>query len=421
MENFSNPEKQEREPIELLIESSLAHGVKFDEGQNAIVLEVNPEDLSEEERTVLFEQLEGESDKSFVSKVLRIFNAGHSEEEAASQIKAKDIVDEQDPEIQAGLAKVPEIYFHRDITISDEALKDRLTQEGIDVSDGKLGVLLMYRVEGVDFLNYLLQEAIKRADDEDIKGRPSLEFAKDQLAKGRHEMSTEELFKVASNLVGLNRTDKVQLDRNNREKLLNWLQKKGFVMDKQILDKIENTIELLNQNDFYHRDLTERNAMLEFDEEGEIKEVYVIDFEKAGQEESEEFGEDMAILRNYKGLAKTSDERVAEVVDKDMEAIERLRLRVAKAKGSEYSAVEKELMAVLKSKGKEDRRLKESQAWQLAEDIVGDQAHELLAAILLDVSEGNKSLARDYIEHRLADSDVPTRYFNLLSRVKQKI
>lgn len=418
MEKFSRAAEQEPiEPIENLIESSLEHGIKFDEGQNAIVLEVSASDLDQEMREAFFGEEKLISNNEFVSKALRVFNAGHSEEEATQQIKAKDIIDSQTEDVKATLAKIPEIYTHQEITIHTEALKEKLSAAGIDVSSGKVGVLLMYRVQGVDFLNYLLREAIKRCPDEESQHSVAVEYAKSQLDTDNKGLSTEEIFKAASVAVGFESSDRLTLSPTNRDRLLVYLKKYGFVLDEKIIEKIERTTKVLNDNEFYHNDLTERNAMVEFDDDGNIVDVYLIDFEKSTDKEDEDFGGDMAIIGQYRSLTKTQEEEFQEKKDVTLLKIEKLRERVAKARSDEYDYLKSSIKEMLKMEGDEDMLSAEARAFQSASSLVSEQAWDLMAAILADIASEDPESVSSYSKRKRGDKKVNRAYANLLSRI----
>jgi tRNA A-37 threonylcarbamoyl transferase component Bud32 len=422
MENFPKIEKDPSEKIGHLIESSLAHGFKFDEGQNAIVLEVNPEDLDDDVRDDFFaDQAEAREKDPFVSKVLRVFSAGHSQEEADNQIQAQTIISQASLEKQSQMAKVPELYFHQDIEIKDEALKEKLRKSGVEMTSNEVGALLMYKVKGVDFLNYLLQEAIKKLPPEEAKKRPNIAIAQEALSQDRQAMSTEEVFKVAAALVGFEESQRVQLSSVNRDRLFAYLKSQDFVLDQAILNKIETTIEYLNQNGFYHNDLTERNMMLEFGEKGEITDVYLIDFEKAADQRDEEFGGEMAILGEYRPLTEGKEARQEKELEHFFTSIEKLKLRVIKGKPVEYKSLKDRVRSMLKAKNEGDMSLAEKIALSEANQLLGDKAYELLAAIILELSQKNSAAAKKYIAQRTKDKSLSVRYVNYLSRINSRI
>lgn len=422
MERKMLREQESSEPIEKLLLSTLEHGDKLDEGQNAVVLKIRPEDLGPDERQQLLAVLgEEQADKALASKVLRFFSAGHSRQEADNQIKAKKIVDSQSAEEKDDLAKVPEIYFHRDINIHDGALKEKLRHLGVDISSDKLGVLLMYKVEGVDFLNYLLQEVIKRTSKDDLLGRSAAQFAQEELAKDRHGLSTEDVFKIASGLAGFEPSERIKLSQTNRDRLLKYLEKHGFTLDPKIFNKLERTIKLLNDHNFYHNDLTERNIMFEFDEDGSISDVYMIDFEKAATEADNDFGGELSILGNYRVFLQSKDERLDSELKHSLASAESLRLRVAKMKPDEYTRLEKTLMGTLQENDLSGILLAEKMFLASAEKLVSNQAYELLAAMLADLARTEAEVVKKYINLRLTDKTKPNQLFNLLSRIKHTL
>lgn len=422
MERFRKIEGGPDPLVEKLIESSLAHGVKFDEGQNAVVLEVRPEDLDDDLRQQFFSGTDGKmSNDPFVSKVLRVFNAGHSVKEAKSQIEAGEILAASSGEHEGQLAKVPEVYFYEDITISDQGLKDKLAKAGVESIGGRLGVLLMYRVQGVDFLNYLLQEAIKRCPQEEAEKRSTISFAQAALNKDWRAMSTEETFKVASLLIGFEESERVQLSPNNRARLIDYLQRHGFVLDPMILEKIRRSIKILNQGGFYHNDLTERNTMLEFDQNGNVVTPYVIDFEKAGDTMDEDFGGDMAILGNYQTLTRRQEESIQQTIDKDLLGIEKLRENLFRKRPAEYKRIEDSVLDVLRSSNETSLLTNESTTLTEASRLFGDNYYEIIAAILLKLAVEHGDLVKKYIAVRATNKKINPRFFNLLARVNNRI
>jgi tRNA A-37 threonylcarbamoyl transferase component Bud32 len=415
-------EQEPLEPIEILIESSLEHGAKFDEGQNAIVLEVDPNDIDESIRTTFFSGDDAlMPDEEFVSKALRVFNSGHSEEEAKNQIKAKEILEGQEETAMTKLAKVPEIYTHRDITIHSQKLKDKLSEAGVDVSSGKVGVLLMYRVQGVDFLNYLLREAIKHCPEQEANQRGAVTEAKRQLEIDSKSLSTAEIFKAASVAVGFEQSDKLSLSMTNRDRLLKYLKKHKFILDPEIISKIERTVEALNNNNFYHNDLTERNVMVELDDDGQPIEVYMIDFEKSSNQESEEFGGDMVVIGRYKMLSKSRDQEIEEVRDSTIEGANKLKERIAKVRPEIYDSVRDDLARMLNAKDDNSIRVAETNAFAMAESILSGQAGEFIIAILLEIAEENPDAVREYIIRKRQDKKTSLVYSNLLSRIEQRL
>ena len=425
LETGVQAEQELIEPIEALIESSLEHGLKFDEGQNAIILEVNADDLDQKMRDNFFSEDALIPENNFVSKVLRIFNAGEGGEEADDQIRAKEIIESQPEEIKANLAKIPEIYTHKDITIHSQELKNKLDAAGIDVSSGKVGALLMYRVQGVDFLNYLLREAIKRCPKDEVNNMTAVSNAQNQLEVDPGQLNTEDIFKAATVAIGLEHSDRIILNETNRTRLLDYLKRHDFVLDSAIIETIERTTKVLNKEDFYHNDLTERNFMGELDDDGQPADVYLIDFEKSSDEEDGDFGGDMAIIGQYKPLTKSKEQEVVDKKDKKFIAIEKLGGTIAKHKPEEYKSIKDELLRILalnyeNEKDQESIDIAETGVFSLAGSVVSDN-NELVAAILIDISETQPDLVKKYIDSRAKINKTSDIYSNLLSRIGQRL
>ncbi|MDD5749494.1 MAG: hypothetical protein PHO91_01780 [Patescibacteria group bacterium] len=416
-ESGKSPEP-ERQKIEALINASLAHGIKFDEGQNAIVLEVDPDDFADQELLSDSEKEQIMATDPFVSKVLRVFSAGHSQKEALSQIEAGKILAEQSDE---NLAKVPEIYFHSDIEIKDEVLRDKLAKAGVETAGSQVGVLLMYRVKGVDFLNYLLQEAIKKCPAQEAELHPNIGIAQRALARDPRAMSTEEVFKTAAALIGFEEDERVRLNPKNRDRLFTYLQKHDFVLNPEIIARAEKAINSLNQNGFYHNDLTERNMMLEFDPNGQMSDIYLIDFEKSGSERDQDFGGEMAILSQYKLLGEDRDVRQQKELMNFFGDLEKTKLRVKQARSEDYKRLEETARYMLRAKDERSMSLAEKNALVEADYLLGGKAYELLAGILIDLSLEQSEQVKKYIDQRIQSGDLSVRYQNYLSRVRSKI
>jgi len=409
-------EQAEAEYIEKMIEGALIHGFKFDEGQNAIIMEVNPDDLLPEVRDYFFQGQESlMPNEAFVSKTLKIYRAGAGEQEAAMQDKAKEIIDSQENKDE--LAQVPELYIERDIIISDPELKTQLEQSGVDVSADKVSVMLMYKVQGVDVMHYLLREAIKRTPENELAGKNAVGTAQQQLINDPRAMSSAEVFQAASVAIGFESSDRVTLNEINRGRLLNYLKKYEFVLDPAVMIKIEKTLKVLNDNNFYHNDLTERNVMFELDEQGQIMDVYLIDFETASDQEDENFGGDMAILGNYKTLTQSNSQRTERLIHQELDKGHKLAEIIKKAKPEFYDSLKEILNEII---GQSDSS-REAELISLASREVGDEQFDLLGAILMEIAETNLDGVKSYIDLRLADQELNARYCNLLGRIKGNI
>ena len=213
----------------------------------------------------------------------------------------------------------------------------------------------------------------------------------------------------------------MRLNSKNRDRLFTYLQKHDFVLDPEIIARVEKTINALNQNGFYHNDLTERNMMLEFDPDGQMAGVYLIDFEKSGSEKDEEFGGEMAILSQYKFLSEGRNARQKKELINFFGDLEKTKLRVKQARAEDYQRLEETALYMLKAKDERSMSLAEKNALVEADYLLGGKAYELLAGLLLDLSSEQPELVKKYIDQRVQSGDLPVRYQNCLTRVRSRI
>ena len=117
----------------------------------------------------------------------------------------------------------------------------------------------------------------------------------------------------------------------------------------------------------------------------------------------------------------SKDEKLEEVVKQTIASGEKLRLRVAKAKPIEYGDLQEQILSILGNEDSNSVALQENLVFALAEGLVKDQAHELLAAILFDLAKTDADRVKKYISARLTSKEINNQYHNLLSRINTKI
>ena len=199
--------------------------------------------------------------------------------EYEAQKKAFDIINAQ--EDKSNLASIPEPLFYSDMTIKDPLAIEKLKQEGMGNFDNKIEIIIMDLIPGEDLATFLyrsvLSVAKEKPETQKIISQSNLEIDKlsinDLIAEvsrvldfrragGQHRDEAERLFEE----------DKVK--RENAKKIATFLKRNNAIINSRWLEKIENTVNILHKNNFYHRDLHERNVMISPD--GEI--VSILDF-----------------------------------------------------------------------------------------------------------------------------------------------
>jgi serine/threonine protein kinase len=205
------------------------------------------------------------------SKLFKVRRSGQeSEHEFEMQMRAYQILKKYS-EKGKQYAIVPKPFLASKSKIP-AALRGKIAQSGFfDIGEqSDADILIMDEVEGLDFKTMLLKKVVL------------LDTELDAYKDGLDSMSYKELSHLVSEQLGLEWNDSSYLkddffvEPRNAEKILMHLQKAGYVVPADIVEQVRNTIELLNSHGFYHRDLHDRNIMI--DQNGF---AYIIDFGEA--------------------------------------------------------------------------------------------------------------------------------------------
>src|SRR3989344_3959604 len=98
----------------------------------------------------------------------------------------------------------------------------------------------------------------------------------------------------------------------NGTKLSKYLRDQEIILDKKIFSKVEQATRVLHANSFFHNDLHERNVMLDLAEDGQVQEVYLIDFATADSRANDDLvGSDLDIVKKYSSLTQSRAEQQA--------------------------------------------------------------------------------------------------------------
>ncbi|MFA6995108.1 MAG: protein kinase [Patescibacteria group bacterium] len=360
------------------------------------------------------------------TKILKIYQFGAGKQEFEMQQRAYNLINQTNPE---EFIKIPQIYFYRQLSINnnDTVLRNKLESDGIDLSSKKCDVLLMDFIPGDDFGSYLYKEIIKRATDRDLlNDRELIEF-REEIKTGKTQPDFTRLNEVVSFLVGLTYDDQQdnaintdKIDRDNHLKIIKFLQNKDFQLPVEKFNKIKKTLNYLNKNGIYHRDLHERNIMLTYDSAGGIADFYLVDFgstvdNSADSSEESEYDknyvvrDDNFILRIYETLTKNPIDLKKEKNLKLLNNLEKISQRL-----KNLPAVKNVWTTTLGSKNLEILSLNiEKIIKKITSDP--DAAWEIRYALIVDLSKNNVALARDYIKHNLPK--VPLAIKNNLNQI----
>jgi len=283
-EDENQKEEKRSEKIENIIDRSLVDeiiekGKKDNEGNNGIILKMKFGNLSSELQEAL--QQEGVQSDDRAVKMLKVYKEGMGKREFQMQEKAREIINEAD---KSPVAKVPKPDLHKDVELTEK--EQELLAEMADWTspEERAEFLMMDYVEGDDLYTYMIKETAKRhpdlpnlSDTEEINKRRFKELEKDvqQVLN----------FKVPSGDLRGDDEKRHQQDRvfkDNEKILYNTLKKKGAHVNREILDQVKNAIDALHEAGYAHRDLHERNIMIDgnpFESEDDLK-AFMIDFDQ---------------------------------------------------------------------------------------------------------------------------------------------
>jgi len=287
----NNNEIEKNEQIETIIEGYIKARImlapEIGEGNNGVGSLVNFSDLPPEVLKYLGLEINN-NNGSFAMKTLKIYEEGKGQQEATLHLRADEILTAEKKNGAKQLPGVPRLYFNRQFQIGENEtdLMARLEAEGINIESKKFDILVMDYIEGDDFGTYILKQAMMRLNDSELSNDEELLSLRDELikTKSRCHINFNELYQIVGNLLNLKVNDykeynsKMKTEKENHHILADFLKKRGFSLDLEKFFELENGIRALNKNDFYHRDLHERNVMVKTDNEGIIVNYYIIDF-----------------------------------------------------------------------------------------------------------------------------------------------
>jgi len=300
-------ENSKKEFIGGILEKMLVKSQKIDEGKEAVILEYIKKGKG-------------------LARVLKIFNSVDFFKEAELHEKAYQVVEEAIKENKdKKFARIPEIYLKKSLKINDDEVKNKLLKMGVKLSqDDKINLMVMDFIKGRDLFSYMLTELLEHYNiSKDSAGKETKDIEQDDP---QYHFKASRLIGVLSHFMSIKKdhpladnNSKIATDIENRNEITRKLKEINFTIDKEIIDKLRNTINLLNENNIYHNDLHEVNIMFEMCDKSEceeseipkVKEVYIIDFGRAQQvPDSNAFMDDISIINNLEEKFVKKDNEV---------------------------------------------------------------------------------------------------------------
>lgn len=420
-------QKDPKELVGAVIEYMLLDAEKINEGNNGIIKIMDVRQLPRE----LIEYLNDINPNFFSErnqiaiKILKIYSEGVGRHEYEMQRQSYEAVTKKIKDA-IPLAMIPEPLFYKELTIQSEDVKRRLREEGLQQFDNKIEIIIMDLLPGEDMATYLYRQVVKIAEQDP-------ELAKELLHRGAkaEEMNLGELQSTVHRILdfrkpgGKHRTDhdneveEEAVKRDNADKLIGFLKKRGFTINKEWIEKINNTISILHQSGIYHRDLHERNVMI--DEKN--NEIYILDFGSArsfhaeqGEDVYEEVDgrrpNDLSVVKTWGQLitSKEDDSRIA--LDKISADLDRL---INKMLAKEPDMLKKIHESLAANHTSLDKLITE--AATSFTSAHGDTYWRIKAALAKELAKEHRQIALDYVAEQINDKTLPPFAANLFRKL----
>lgn len=303
MESFNNEPiniNNEKESIESFLDEAIHQSPIIGSGRDGIVLKVNTKNLSKQSSEAIksINQEGGGEVNDFAIKILKIYRPGTGSIEFDFQKKAYEILKKE-----AGCAKVPKPILLHTKHLSESDILFLKNQNHALEEDAE--IILMDFVNGKDLATYIYDFilSVNGYDDESILNMSFLQkqsFISAILNFEQPQNNLDDFKNIIS-------------ERDNLRKMINYLRKRKFVINQEVLTKIERAIEVLESNFIFHNDLHERNVMI--DENGE---VFIIDFGRSVNNKADQEKDDQDIVRRYRDIDSQDDELIENDFIKDI-------------------------------------------------------------------------------------------------------
>jgi hypothetical protein len=310
--NLSNEEvlienpKSEKENEFLLretLEKALTKGIKLNEGNDGIILELDINDFSPEARSHFFPGEKDNSDNTLIAKTLKIFTPGSISREFESNKNAYDLVESESakPENKGKFAKIVRPYFSKELDIEDESIKKKLKSLGVKNQE-KVSILIEDYIAGENFSLHVFKKMMDEIPFLAGLKKEVLEWQKEKNLDQEEENTVHKQILLSLGIKKNILADEYQESLRIAGRLKEFMKDNDVRVDQRIINKVVNTMNLLNQNGIYHNDLHERNIMIELDKDGNMSDVVIIDFGKAS--ENENISTDNNVIKGYEEFGK---------------------------------------------------------------------------------------------------------------------
>ena len=183
----------------------------------------------------------------------------------------------------------------------DESIKDKLEKLGIN-GRNKVGIMIEDYIAGENFSLYVYKKIMDETPFLANIRKELSEIQKERNIDQEEENTVHEQILISLDIKRNILADKYHESLEVANRLKEFMKDHNITIEKKIIDKVVNTVNLLNENNIYHNDLHERNIMLEFGDDGNVSDVFIIDFGKASKDER--VSTDNNVIKGYEEFGK---------------------------------------------------------------------------------------------------------------------
>lgn len=385
-----------------IISQAIIEGTFIDSGKQGVVLRVTIDDDYVDDDG---EHRTGEA----ATKILKIDSPESARREDEMHRVAFEVLAKFGN--QHEVAQIPRMHVVADMQVQSEELQHTLTHVGVDRTVGEnISVLVMEYISGKTFARYIYEQVARRH----AKLR--------HLGESVKEMSMTDLQEHIAGALdfhlpggkhadpGLLYFEREKVFGENIKKMIGYLAKTDFVLPDTILKRVQNTVNLLHQHNFFHRDLHEKNIMLTERDDGSIDEVFLIDFGLSTVDSDgtrtghnpyhdpltgQDYMKDETINTRYATLGFSLEMRKMAEKRATEKRLRGLKPRILKKYPQLFDSIEAQLLRT----PEDIDRIARTLAVQVAKSSVGDLYSEVQALSVMELCAKSQIHMIDYLSY----------------------
>jgi len=419
------------ETVEALMEAAVLYGQKHNEGQNAVIFRVEVSKLPPEALQKIFTEKNKKIPVGgLASKVIKVYVSAVAAKEAGNHQQIFELINKEIQDSDQPMARIPEPHVNAELPIRTPSMKSKLEEAGIQIHSDKIGIMMMDYINGIDLMTHVYRQIIKNLPEDQFKlNYPDVSMIKKQLVDDPDSVDFAKLeeaiifaLAIQGGKAGEGDEDRIRRDLGNRKRVFDAFQSLGLTIDPEILNRVRRTVSFMNKNGIYHNDLHERNIMIETDQDGELVDVFLIDFDKVSGTKDESWGGDMGVVGEYGKLTKTKEELRQDQQDREMKGITDYVEKLKKARKKQWDTFMEQIEDLIGKKYPKLMQYLDNDISHFSMTHGNVSPEKLAVGIIIEIAKNDPKLAIEFIEYKRQNSRGGDRPFiNLLNKILPSI